>query len=120
MRNGDRTGERQIDVGLPQAGNDITGPLGIDGDGLRLFYRERLSRQDGPHILLVHGVAEHAGRYDLVVDPSVSDELYSRLRVDDKQLRTYPGLYHEIFNEPEREQVFADVLAWCDAHLPHR
>ncbi len=27
-------------------------------------------------------------------------------------LRVYPGLRHEIFNEPERETVFADVLDW--------
>ncbi len=29
-------------------------------------------------------------------------------------LRTYPGLRHEIFNEPEAETVYADVLAWLD------
>jgi alpha-beta hydrolase superfamily lysophospholipase len=23
-----------------------------------------------------------------------------------------PGLRHEIFNEPERESVFADLLGW--------
>jgi alpha-beta hydrolase superfamily lysophospholipase len=27
-------------------------------------------------------------------------------------LRVYPELRHEIFNEPEREKVFADVLKW--------
>ena len=27
-------------------------------------------------------------------------------------LRIYPGLRHEIFNEPEREQVYQDVLDW--------
>jgi alpha-beta hydrolase superfamily lysophospholipase len=29
-------------------------------------------------------------------------------------LRTYPGLRHEILNEPEHEQVFMDVLQWLD------
>ena len=28
------------------------------------------------------------------------------------ELRTYPGLRHEIFNEPERETVFEDIDAW--------
>ncbi|MEZ4333876.1 MAG: alpha/beta hydrolase [Myxococcota bacterium] len=30
------------------------------------------------------------------------------------RLSVYPSLRHEIFNEPEREQVWADVLAWLD------
>ena len=29
----------------------------------------------------------------------------------------YPGLYHEIFNEPERADVFADIEAWLEARL---
>jgi alpha-beta hydrolase superfamily lysophospholipase len=28
--------------------------------------------------------------------------------------RCFEGLYHEIFNEPEREAVFAELLAWLD------
>ena len=33
-------------------------------------------------------------------------------------LKIYPGLYHEIFNEPEHPAVFAEVLAWCERRLP--
>lgn len=29
----------------------------------------------------------------------------------------YEGLYHEIFNEPEQDQVLADLVAWVDAVL---
>jgi alpha-beta hydrolase superfamily lysophospholipase len=29
-------------------------------------------------------------------------------------LKLYPDLRHEIFNEPEREQVWQDMLAWLD------
>ena len=39
---------------VPRAGTAHEAYL-TSGDGLGLFYRERLSRQDGPHILLVHG-----------------------------------------------------------------
>jgi len=49
------------------------------------------------------------------VDPAGSQELLSRLRVADKQLKIYPGLFHEIFNEPERETVLTDVLRWIVA-----
>ncbi len=38
----------------------------------------------------------------------------SREVAGDSQLRTYAGLRHEIFNEPEREQIYADLLAWVE------
>jgi alpha-beta hydrolase superfamily lysophospholipase len=33
-------------------------------------------------------------------------------------LRIYPGLRHEIFNEPEREAVFEDLLGWMRRAAP--
>ena len=53
----------------------------------------------------------HGGE-DSAVDPAGSEALFSRLQVEDKQLEVYPGLYHEIFNEPEREDVLNGVLTW--------
>ena len=35
-------------------------------------------------------------------------------------LRVWDGLYHEIHNEPEQQQVFAVVLQWLQAHVPAR
>jgi acylglycerol lipase len=37
--------------------------------------------------------------------------------VPDKALRLYPGLKHEIFNEPAGPDVIRDVVAWLEAHL---
>jgi alpha-beta hydrolase superfamily lysophospholipase len=34
----------------------------------------------------------------------------------DVTLRTYPGARHEIFNETNRDEVFADVLGWIGEH----
>jgi alpha-beta hydrolase superfamily lysophospholipase len=31
-----------------------------------------------------------------------------------REYEGYPGLYHEIFNEPEREQVMQDVQAFIE------
>lgn len=33
-------------------------------------------------------------------------------------MKIYPELYHEIFNEPERDEVLDDVMAWLDDHRP--
>jgi alpha-beta hydrolase superfamily lysophospholipase len=47
--------------------------------------------------------------------PSGSSAMSTRVGSDDVTLRLYPGLYHEIFNEPEREQVYAELAAWMQA-----
>jgi len=57
----------------------------------------------------------HGGE-DKLADVSGSEMLHAKVSSKDKTLKIYEGLYHEIMNEPEKEQVFADILAWLDAH----
>ena len=61
-------------------------------------------------LLILHGTG------DVVTDPRGSRLLVARAGSADKTLRLYSGLYHEIFSEPEREQVVADLAAWLDGH----
>jgi len=61
-------------------------------------------------LLIMHGTA------DRLSEPSGSQILYQRVSSRDKTLKLYDGFYHEIFNEPGRQQVFADIEAWLDAH----
>ena len=35
----------------------------------------------------------------------------------DKTIKVYKGLYHEVFNEPEHEQVLGDVSEWLMSRL---
>jgi acylglycerol lipase len=44
--------------------------------------------------------------------------LGERIGASDLSVKSYPGLYHEILNEPEREQVLDDLCAWLNAHVP--
>lgn len=62
-------------------------------------------------ILLLHGEA------DILTAPAGSRFLFDHVGSTDKQIKTYPELFHEIFNEPERDAVLADVTRWIDAHL---
>ena len=49
--------------------------------------------------------------------PSQSSELvYGWASSQDKTIEHYDGLFHEILNEPERDAVAADTIAWLDAH----
>jgi lysophospholipase len=62
-------------------------------------------------LLALHGTSDRLVGLD-DVRPAL-EALGSR----DKTLRSYPGLYHEVMNEPERGRVFADLEAWLDARL---
>ncbi len=57
-------------------------------------------------MLLLHGEA------DPICPVDASRAFYAQLDVPGSRLRTYPGLRHEIFNEPEHESVFQDLLDW--------
>jgi alpha-beta hydrolase superfamily lysophospholipase len=56
------------------------------------------------------------GTVDLLVDPGSARWVDSHVGSTDHTLHIYEGLYHEVFNEPERDAVLDDVAAWLDAH----
>jgi alpha-beta hydrolase superfamily lysophospholipase len=57
------------------------------------------------------------GSADSLVEPSGAQMLYDQAGSEDKTLKIYEGLYHEVFNEPERDRVLGDVESWLEAHL---
>jgi alpha-beta hydrolase superfamily lysophospholipase len=61
-----------------------------------------------------------AGTGDRIVSPSGSRMVHDRAGSPDRTLRLYDGLYHELFNEPERRVVLGDVTAWLDARTVPR
>jgi alpha-beta hydrolase superfamily lysophospholipase len=62
-------------------------------------------------ILIMHGSA------DRLSDPSSSKTLFEGVSSKDKTLKYYEGFYHEIFNDPQRQQVFADMEVWLKKHI---
>ncbi|MBC8438771.1 MAG: lysophospholipase [Deltaproteobacteria bacterium] len=57
------------------------------------------------------------GSADKLVDPGGAQLLYDIVGSRDKTIKIYNGFYHEVFNEPEHEQVLNDVKTWIEAHL---
>ena len=57
------------------------------------------------------------GSDDKLVDPSGARLFYDLVSSKDKTIKMYNGFYHEVFNEPEHEQVLNNVKTWIDAHL---
>ena len=62
-------------------------------------------------LLLLHGGD------DRICDPSWSTYLHNLISSPQKKLIIYDDLYHEVYNEPEQETVFNDVLSWLDERL---
>lgn len=59
--------------------------------------------------LLMHGEA------DALVSAVLAAPLFEGIASPDKTIRIWPGLFHEIFNEPEREEVLALTADWLEA-----
>ena len=61
--------------------------------------------------LMLHGGA------DLICVPDAARLFASQTPPGLVEYRAYPGFYHEIHNEPEKEQVFRDIEAWLQTRL---
>ena len=62
-------------------------------------------------LLVVHGSD------DRLIPVDGSRRLVECVGSTDVELKVYPGLYHEVFNEPERDQVLDDVVSWINKRL---
>ncbi len=61
--------------------------------------------------LIMYGTEDH------LCPPAGSQMLGERIGAADLTVTPYTGLYHEIFNEPERDQVLDDLCRWLRAHV---
>lgn len=59
-------------------------------------------------LLILHGTG------DRLVDIEGSRQLYARAGSKDKTIKLYEGFYHEILNEPGKDRVLADMVAWLE------
>jgi alpha-beta hydrolase superfamily lysophospholipase len=58
------------------------------------------------------------GTADRLCPPTGAELVAANIGSKDLTVRRYEGLFHEIMNEPEQEQVLDDLVGWLDAHLP--
>lgn len=62
-------------------------------------------------LLILHGAE------DTIAPPDGSAEFFSQISSTDKERITYPGAYHNLFIETNREQVFSDIVHWLEKHF---
>ncbi len=58
------------------------------------------------------------GMEDVIVSPEASKKFYDALGTPAKKRRWigYEGLYHEILNEPVKEEIYKEILKWVNKH----
>lgn len=61
-------------------------------------------------VLLLHGCDDQ-----LVLEKD-SRDFYGDIASTDKELKIYAHLYHEILNEPCKQKVFNEIIAWLHSH----
>ena len=57
------------------------------------------------------------GDSDKVTDPEGSRQLFDRAASADKTLKIYEGGFHEMHNEPNQNEVLADLVAWLNERV---
>lgn len=62
-------------------------------------------------VLLLHGCN------DALVSEQDSRDFYGDISSSDKTLKIYAFLFHEIFNEPSKDEVIGDVIRWLDQRM---
>lgn len=72
---------------------------------------QRADRLAKPLLFLIPGS-------DRLVDSNRSNAFARSLTQGDVTVRTFPGLYHELLNELERQSVILQVREWISARLP--
>ncbi|HEY7913667.1 MAG TPA: lysophospholipase [Blastocatellia bacterium] len=62
-------------------------------------------------ILILHGTQDKIASLD------ATREVFERIGSKDKELGIYPDFYHELFNEPEKREVFERVSVWLEKRI---
>jgi acylglycerol lipase len=88
----------------------ISAGLGAALIGAMLRFPDRYAELSLP-VLLLHGTD------DQLADVAGSRALEAAATGTEVTAHYYEGLYHEVFNEPERDQVLADLRSWLDRQV---
>ena len=70
-----------------------------------------LAHQITTPVLVMHGTE------DRLASVEATRRTFERIGASDKELVIYSGFYHELFNEPEKQEVFERVTGWLDKRV---
>ncbi|WP_181349490.1 alpha/beta hydrolase [Thalassobacillus sp. CUG 92003] len=80
--------------------------------GIEKAFRDYQAFPDVPLLVMQAG-------QDLMVEKEKTEEWFDMVDLHDKTYQDWPDLYHEVFNEPEWEEVVNDTLSFIKQRLNH-
>jgi alpha-beta hydrolase superfamily lysophospholipase len=96
----------------------ISDPLVCKNPSVNLIYQmyigsksiwPSLSKTRVP-ILMLHGGD------DRIVPPKATQESFEKIGSEDKKIRIFNGMFHEIHNEVNKEEVYSEIITWLKGH----
>jgi len=54
---------------------------------------------------------------DKMISAEAAEAYFKKLLSKDKELKWYPEMYHALYVDKDRENVFKDILSWANKHL---
>jgi alpha-beta hydrolase superfamily lysophospholipase len=93
---------------------DVPKLFGIP-DGLRLLGRPTRKMEKNLPILLMAGSEDSLGGEKSIA--KLANAYVRRSGLTDVRAIIYPDARHEVFNETNRDEVVADLIAWLDEHF---
>jgi alpha-beta hydrolase superfamily lysophospholipase len=84
--------------------------------GMEMLKASKGAMQSAPDIIMPV-LLQQAGS-DKIVIPEKSKEFFDNLGSADKTWHLYDGFYHQLHEEPEKDQVLGDLYSWLDKRLP--
>lgn len=87
----------------------ISARVGVETVSASDFVYTNAARITLPLLMLI-------GTGDQIARPEFGLYMYDHVGSADKTLKKYEGFYHELLNEPEKEQIMSDIVAWLAGH----
>ena len=85
--------------------------------GMEVLKASKHAMRSAPDIIMPV-LLQQAGS-DKIVIPEKSKEFFDNLGSTDKSWNLYDGLFHQLHEEPEKDQVLGDLYNWLDTRLPY-
>jgi acylglycerol lipase len=111
-----KRGTRNMEIRNQAIGDPLVLKYATAGFFYEFIYRGVRFAQENATCYRVPCLFLH-GTDDRIIPYQSSPEIFKKIASQDKELKLYEGLYHELIQEPEREEVLKDILTWLEKRV---